>query len=300
MKWKKSGTEATMARWGLIFASPWVIGLCVFYLYPVMSSLVYSFFDYNGIKIGKFVGFGNFKEIFLDELFKISVINTLYYTIIAVPTSIVIGVFLALLLNANIRGRGIFRTIFFIPTLVPGVAVAIIWQWLLNSQFGYFNYLLSLIGIKGPGWFESETWSKPALAIVAQWTIGGAVVTYLAGLQDIPRDYYEAAEIDGANAWQKIWHITLPLLSPVIFYNLIMSIIGAFQQFTLPFVITGGTGNPANSMLFYGLLIYRDAFSYFKMGRACAESWLMFVVVMAITLVLYKSSNRWVHYMGEE
>lgn len=284
---------------GWLFALPWLIGLFVFFLYPLLSSIIYSFASFKGVFPVKFIGLANYRELLKDEIFWISVRNTFFYAALAVPVSLITGVFLALLLNTKIKGEGIYRVIVFIPTLVPIVAVSIIWQWLLNSQFGLVNYLLDLVGLPTPPWFGSEVWAKPSIVLIAQWTIGASVITYLAGLQDIPNYYYEAASIDGAGTLQKLRHITLPLLSPIILYNTIMGIITAFQQFTLPFVITNGQGTPANSMMFYTMYLYKNAFTYFKMGLANAMAWMMFITIMTLTIFVYSTSRRWVHYMGE-
>ena len=285
--------------YGWLFALPWLIGLLVFYVYPLLSSIVFSFTSFNGINPGHFIGWQDYRDLLADDTFWVSVKNTFYFAILAVPVSLVCGVFLAILLNTKLKGQSIYRVIVFIPTLVPVVAVSIIWQWLLNSQFGLVNYLLYKLGLPGPPWFGSEAWAKPSILIIVVWSIGANVLTYLAGLQDIPQTYYEAAAIDGANTLQKLNYITLPLLSPIILYNTIMGIITAFQQFTLPFVITNGQGTPANSMMFYAMFLYKNAFSYFKMGMANAMAWMMFVVVMALTILVFSVTKKWVHYMGE-
>lgn len=285
--------------YGWLFAFPWLIGLTVFFIVPLLSSIVFSFTSFKGIVPGEFVGLKNYNELLKDSTFWISVRNTFVYAVMAVPLSLIFGVLLSMLLNLQLRFQGIYRVISFIPTLVPVVAVSIIWQWLLNSQFGLVNYLLYKVGLPGPPWFGSEIWSKPSIVLIAQWTIGTTVLTYLAGLQDIPKEYYEASIIDGCSLLGKARHITLPLLTPVIFYNVIMGIIAAFQQFTLPFVVSNGQGTPANSMMFYAMLLYKNAFSYFKMGLANAMAWMMFIVIMGLTLLVFSTSKKWVHYMGE-
>ncbi len=285
--------------YGWLFALPWIIGLVVFYVYPLFSSIIYSFTSFNGINPGPFIGLQNYSDLITDDTFWVSVKNTFYFAVMSVPVSLICGIFLALLLNLKVKGRGMYRVVVLIPTLVPIVAVSIIWQWLLNSQFGLVNYLLDKVELPGPPWFGSEIWAKPSILIIFVWTIGANVLTYLAGLQDIPETYYEAAEIDGASAFQKFKNITLPLLSPVILYNGIMGIIAAFQQFTLPFVITNGQGTPANSMMFYAMLLYKNAFTYFKMGMANAMAWMMFIVIMTLTIFVFLGSRKKIHYMGE-
>ncbi|MCG8501932.1 MAG: sugar ABC transporter permease [Firmicutes bacterium] len=284
---------------GWLFASPWLIGLMAFYIYPLLSSIFYSFTTFNGITVEKFNGIQNYIDLIHNDVFWLSMKNTFIYTIIVVPASLFLGILLAIILNVKTEGRGIYRIIAFIPTLAPVVAVSIVWQWLLNSQFGLVNYILYKVGLPGPPWFGSELWSKPSVALISLWTIGTTVLIYLAGLNDIPKNYYEAATIDGAGVIRKVLHITLPLLTPVIFFNIIMGIIRAVQEFTLPFVITNGMGTPANSMLFYSMLLYKNAFQYFKMGEANAMAWIMFVIIMALTLIVQYTSKKWVHYMGE-
>jgi len=299
MRGKSATAEKTQARYGLLFALPWLLGLLLFYAYPLVSSIYNSFNAYNVVSPARWIGTLNYRMLLRDRTFWVSITNTLTYAAMAVPAGAVVGIGLALLLNVKLPGRGIFRTVFYLPSLVPVVATAILWQWLLNAQFGVINHGLTLIGLSGLPWLSSTTWAKPSLVLIAQWTIGNMVIVYLAGLQDISRDYYEAAEIDGAGGWAKARRITLPLLTPVIFFNVVMSVIGTLQVFTLPYTLTSGTGNPANSLLFYSMYLYSNAFSYMKMGYASAMAWILFVVIIVITLLLFRSSNRWVHYQDE-
>jgi multiple sugar transport system permease protein len=300
VKKRKTRFEKKISLFGLIFALPWIVGLLLFHAFPLFMSAYYSLTSYSILEPGKFVGFNNYATLFQDKVFWISIYNTLYYTVIFVPLSIVIGVGLALLLNLKIRGQGIYRTLFFIPSLVPPVATTIIWLWLLNPQFGLVNYWLDQIGISGPPWIGSEAWSKPSLILMSLWGTGQAVVIYLAGLQDIPQDYYDAAQVDGANAWQRTKTITLPLLTPVIFFNLIMGTIGALQNFVLPYTLTNGQGTPANSMMFYVMYLYTNGFGYLKMGYASAMAWILFLLVVILTALIFVSQKRWVHYQGKE
>lgn len=233
-----STLERRRAKFAYLFVAPWVLGLLLFYAYPLFGSIYYSFTNYNIVSDSSWVGLRNYTDLFHDPLFWTGIQNTLIYAAFEVPLSVIIGVLLALLLNAPIKGRGLFRTIFFLPTLVPIVATSIVWEWLLNPQFGLINSKLALLGIQGPGWLGDPQWSKPSLVVMALWGIGNAVVIYLAGLQDISKEYYEAAEIDGANPFKKAWHITLPLLTPVIFFNTVMGIINTLQVFTLPYTLT--------------------------------------------------------------
>ncbi|WP_245835678.1 carbohydrate ABC transporter permease [Virgibacillus ndiopensis] len=286
-------------RTGWFFASPWIIGLFMFYILPLVASIYFSFTSYSILQPGEFIGFQNYKELIHDELFLKSIYNTVYFAVFFVPLSIISGVALAMMLNMKIKGMTIYRTIFFLPTLVPHVAIAVLWMWLLNPGFGLVNGFLDMIGIKGPAWLGSEEWAKPSLIFMSLWGIGQAVVIYLAGLGDISDEYYEAAEVDGASWFQKTFHITLPLLTPVIFFNLVMGVIGAFQQFTLPYTLTQGQGKPANSLTFYVMYLYDNGFKYFKMGYASAMAWILFVVIMILTILIFWSSKRWVHYQGK-
>nr|WP_226527598.1 sugar ABC transporter permease [Metabacillus niabensis] len=298
-KRKNLFTNLSEYKYGILFALPWILGLIIFYAIPLFSSIYFSFTTYSILQPGEFIGLQNYKDLFHDPLFWKSVYNTIYFTVFFVPLSIIFGVALAMMLNMKVKGMAVYRTIFFLPTLVPHVALAVLWMWLLNPGFGLVNGLLNTIGIEGPAWLGSETWSKPSLILMSLWGIGQAVVIYLAGLGDIPDDYYDAADVDGANWFQKTFHITLPLLTPVIFFNLVMGIIGAFQQFTLPYTLTQGQGTPANSLTFYVMYLYDNGFKFFKMGYASAMAWILFIIIMALTAVVFITSKRWVHYQGK-
>ena len=301
----KSVRESKIVRrkllWGLFFISPWLIGLICFTAYPVGASLVFSMTDYDIMSPPKWVGIENYVDMLFDDaLFAKSLSNTVIFALLSVPTSIAVGFGLALLLNQKALGESIFRTIIFVPTLVPSVALAIMWLWLFNPQFGVVNGLLwELFGINGPGWLTDEDWSKPTLLLMSLWTVGYGVVIFLAGLQDIPQSLYEAAEIDGAGVAQKTRHVTIPLLTPVIFFQLVISIIAIFQIFTAPHVMTGGSGQPAKSLLFYVMYLYRQAFVYMRMGHASGMAWILFLIILACTLVIFRTSG-WVHYSGGE
>ncbi|TBL81058.1 carbohydrate ABC transporter permease [Paenibacillus thalictri] len=285
--------------YGLLFASPWILGLLIFYALPLVLSIYYSFTSYSILKPGEWVGLDNYRNLMNDKSFWIGIYNTIYFTVIFVPLSIVIGVGVAVLLNMKIKGMSVYRTIFFLPTLVPHVAIAIIWLWILNPRLGLINLALEWVGIQGPAWLSSVAWSKPALIFMSLWGIGNAIVIYLAGLQDVPQDLYDAAAVDGANASQRIRRITIPMLTPVIFFNLVMGMIHAFQQFTLPYALTGGQGTPGTSMLFYVMYLYNNAFIYLKMGYASAMAWILFIVIMILTCIIFVTSKRWVHYQGK-
>jgi multiple sugar transport system permease protein len=282
---------------GLAFISPWVVGFLWLTLYPMLASLYYSFTDFQILGAPEWAGLANYQEMFFrDKLFWVSMGNTLYYALISIPVGTVVGIGLALLLNRNVRGMSIYRTLYYVPTVVPAVASIMLWAWILNPQVGLVNFLLGMIGIKGPGWFNDPYWSKPALIVLGLWGMGSAVVIYLAGLQDVPSHLYEAASLDGANGLQQTWHVTIPLLTPTILFNVVMGLIGAFQYFTQAYVAQGAFGGPLNSLLFYNLYLYRNAFAYYRMGYASALAWFLLVLVLAVTLAIFKTTGRWVHY----
>jgi multiple sugar transport system permease protein len=282
---------------GLFFISPWLIGFMVFTIYPFIASLIYSFSVYNGVTASKFVGLKNYIQLFQDPKFYTALYNTFYYAIIAVPLGIVLGVLVALLLNQPIKFLSFFRTAIYIPVIVPTVAVSILWIWLLNPEVGLINWLLSLFGIKGPGWLADPKWSKMALILMAQWGIGQSVLIYLSGLKNVPKELYESADIDGANGFTKFFHITLPMITPLILYNLIMGVIGSLQYFTQAYVMTNG--GPMNSTLFYALYLFQNAFQFLSFGYASAMAWILFIIIAIIVYILLKTSARWVFYGGQ-
>ena len=292
----KGSLEARKARMGVLFTAPWIIGLLLFYAYPLLSSIYYSFTSYSVLNSGNFVGLENYRELIKDNLFWKSIWNTLYFTVLSVPVNIILGIIIALLLNSKIRFIGLYRTVFFIPTLVPVVATATVWRWLLDSNYGIINSLLNKVGLASIPWLASENWSKLALVMIASWGIGQAIIINLAGLQDISPEYYEAAQIDGAGIFQRVRHITLPLLTPVIFYNVVMGVINALQTFTLPYTLTNGEGTPVNSLTFYVMHLYNNAFGYMRMGYASAMAWILFLIILILTIVIFGTSKIWVHY----
>jgi multiple sugar transport system permease protein len=284
-------------KWiGYVFILPWFLSFLWFDLLPFLLNIYLSFTDFSvGVRIPEWVGLANYQEIFSsDHLVALSMWNTLYYVGFSVPLSILFAFLLALLLNMKIRGIGFFRTAYYVPSIVPIVASSIIWLVMFRTNDGVVNQFLSLFGVEPIRWLSRPEWAKPALIIMSLWGFGGQMVIYLAGLQGIPNEVYEAAEIDGARASQRLFFITLPLMTPVIFFNLIISVIGAFQVFTAAFIMTGG--GPLNSTLFYMLHLYENAFSFFRMGYASALALLLFVVILLFTLVLNWSSERWVFY----
>ena len=287
--------------YGLFFASPWLLGMLVFIGYPLVASMYYSFTQYSVLNPQKtFVGLNNYTTLILkDAAFHRSLYNSVYYALGTIPLAILTSVSLALMLNMKIKGIPLYRTIYFLPVLIPDVALGILWLWVFNAQFGIVNTLLwQLFRISGPGWLASPTWSKPTVILMSMWTVGQTVVIYLASLQDVPQSLYDAAEVDGANALQKTRHVTLPMITPVIFFNLIMSVIGSLQYFTVAYVITQGDGRPAQTLFFYAMYLYRNAFVNYKMGAASAQAWILFVIVLICTLIVCRSSSRWVYYGG--
>jgi multiple sugar transport system permease protein len=287
---------------GYIFISPWLIGFLVFAAGPILVSLFMSFTRWSLLSPPQWIGFDNYNEIiFNDPLVYKSLWNTAYYVLFSVPLGVILSLFLAILLNQQLRGMSIFRTIFFLPSVTNLVAVSILWMWILNPEFGLLNHALGFLGIEGPLWLQSEIWSKPALILMSLWGIGGGMIINLAALQGIPEELYEAAKLDGAGKLRKLIHITLPLISPAIFFNIIMNIIGSFQVFTQAFVMTassaqGQEGSPNNSTLFFVLYLYKKAFQQFKMGYASALAWLLFIIILIFTIIQFLLSKRWVYY----
>lgn len=294
-------SERRHLRNGLLFALPYLIGVAAFVVYPLVMSVYYSFCRYNIISSPVWIGLENYRELFLnDPVFLKAVYNTLYYTAFAVPLGLAFSIGLAMLLNLRTPGVAVFRTVFFLPSIVPMVASAMLWLWVLNPESGLVNGLLRQVaGIDGPGWLADEHWSKPSLVLMSLWGLGTAMVIFLAGLSDVPQALYEVARIDGAGPWRTFRHVTLPMLTPTILFNLVMGLIGAFQYFTQVYVMTGGRGGPVDSTMFYALYLYRNSFYYLRMGYACAMAWMLFVLIFVCTIAVFASSRRWVYYHGE-
>jgi multiple sugar transport system permease protein len=291
---------------GYLFISPWLIGFLVLTAGPILFSLYMSFTRWSLLSPAQWVGFENYIQIFTDDpLVYKSLWNTAYYVLFSVPLGMLLSLFLAMLLNQPLKGISIFRTIFFLPSVTNLVAVSILWLWIFNPEFGLINRALELVGIQGPLWLQSEDWSKPSLILMSLWGVGGGMIINLAALQGIPPELYEAAELDGARRWRRLWHITLPLISPALFFNMVMNIIGSFQVFTQAFVMTassgqGQEGGPNNSTLFFVLYLYKKAFQQFKMGYASALAWVIFVIILAFTLLQFGLSKKWVYYESKE
>lgn len=284
---------------GLLFAAPGIAGLLIFVAYPVAASVYFSFTSYNVLQPPRWVGLENYRTLLMDDpLFYKTVFNTLYIAVFTIPLSVIIALGLAMLLNLKVRGQAFYRTLFYLPTLVPFVASSILWTWIYNPQYGLFNTLLGYVGIQGPGWLSDPAWSKPALIIMSLWAAGGWMVIYLAGLQDVPQELYEAAELDGAHWWAKLFFVTIPFMSPYILLSVIIMLIGIFQYFGPVAVMTNG--GPVDSSRVYALYLYQNAFAYFKMGYASAMAWLLFIVVVVLTVIIFRSSARRVYYAGQE
>ncbi|MED1203698.1 carbohydrate ABC transporter permease [Heyndrickxia acidicola] len=285
---------------GLLFASPFIIGFLCFTAYPFIQSFYYSLTDYDVFNPPKWIGFSNYKQIFHDPNFYKSMSNTFYMAFIGVPISLFASLMMALVLNMKVKGISIYRTVYYLPTVVPAVAGSLLWSWILNPQYGMLDLALKAVGLPDPAWLLDPHFTKPALIIMGLFGSGGGALIYLAALQGIPAEFYEAAEIDGANKWQIFRSIILPALSPVTLFQLIMGLIGAFQIFTQSFILTGGsTGGPDQSMLFYAVNVYNEGFKNLHMGYASALAWVLFVIVVLITILILKSSMRWVYYGGE-
>lgn len=281
----------------LAFVSPWFIGFSVFLLYPLLASLYYSFCDYSVLKEPVWIGGANYAGLWRDELFWTTLVNTATYAAIALPLGLMVAIGLAMLLNSKVRGMAFYRTFFFLPSLVPMVSLAVLWLWMFNSEHGLVNQSLRGAGLPAPNWLTDPNVSKLALVLMGVWGVGNAMIIVLAGLQDVPKALYEAAELDGANAWGKTRHVTLPMISPVILFNGIMGIIGTLQIFTVPYVMFPN-GSPARSTYFYTTYLYDNAFKYHKMGYASAMGWIMFVLILVLTLVSIRVTDKHVHYEG--
>lgn len=311
---------------GLVFTAPWLLGFTVFTVYPVCASFYYSLCDYNVFEAPEFNAGQNYVELVMeDRLFWKSLWNTVYFMVFAVPITMATALVLAMLLNLNVRGQAFYRTIFFLPSIVPIVASTVLWLWILNPELGVVNMILRPMapfvlavwdGLAGlvvhmgvsqervpvlefpPGWLQDPLWAKPGLILMSVWGVGHNMILYLASLQEVPKELYEAAEIDGAGAWTRTRHITLPMISPILFFTLVMGMIGTFQYFTQAFIMNDGGGGPDDSMLFYALYLFNNAFVYFRMGYASAMAWIMFVLVVLFTILLFRGARGRVYYAG--
>ena len=295
--WFGSRLQRREALEGYLWISPWLIGFIIFSLGPIIASFYLSLTKYKIGGTPEWVGLANYSEAFFaDKLFWPSLGRTAYYSIASVLLGVFLSLLAALLLNQKLRGRNIFRALFYLPSLTPIVAMALLWVWLLQPQVGLVNYLLYQVGIDGPGWLSDRSWAIPSLILIALWSSigGGRMIIFLAGLQGVPKEMYESAEIDGANALQRFWSITLPMISPVILFNLILGVIGSFSVFSIAYVATDGGPNYAT--WFYMLHLYFNAFSFFQMGYASALAWIFFVLIFILSYLQIRLSDRWVYY----
>lgn len=300
--------EKERLRTGLLFISPWLLGFVALTVYPLLASLWFSLCDYSVLSEPVYLGADNYRELWHDEVFWLALRNTVVFAAVSIPLGTVLAIGLAVLLNQPVRGRGLYRTIFFLPSLVPAISLAILWQWLLNGSVGLVNEVLQwplrLVNVvagtslRAPDWLNDPSWALWGLVLTGLWGAGNAMVIYLAGLQEIPAELYEAAEMDGANAWQRFVNITLPLLTPVIFFNVIMGLIGSLQTFAVPYILTNGGDGPGRSLLFLATYIYQSAFDYWNMGYASALALVLFLLILALTLVIVRFGEKRVHYAG--
>ena len=287
----------TERRDALLFILPWFIGFVVFTAGPMLASLYMSFTRWEIVTKPVWVGLEQYQKLFQDDRFYLSLWNTAYYVFLGVPLHLFFALLAALAMNLNVRGIRVFRTLYYVPSLTPAVANAILWMWIFHPQWGLANALLERLGVPPLYWLQDPKLAKPAFIIMSLWSIGGQMVILLAGLKGIPQHLYEAADIDGANFWHRFRHVTLPLLTPALFFNLIIAIIGAFQVFTQAYIMT--EGGPSYATLFYLLYLYRMAFENFRMGYASAMAWILFIIVLIFTAIQFKLSNRWVFYEGD-
>ncbi|MDI3529699.1 MAG: multiple sugar transport system permease protein [Thermoanaerobacter sp.] len=297
-KTKKLSLEMRNNITGLLFTLPWIIGFLIFTFYPIVASFYYSFTEYNVATPPKWVGLENYINLFKDELFLEAFYNTGYYVTGLVPLGLIVGLILALLLVQPLKEKYLYRALIYLPSIVPVYALAVISLVFFNPYFGLVNGFLSIFRINGPMWLNDENWVKFTIVLLSQWGAGGTALIFMAAINDIPKDLYEAAMLDGATGWQTFWKITLPLMSPAILYYLITATIGAVQIFDLPQIMTGG--GPANASLSYVMYLYRHAFRYLHMGIASAMAWILFIVTIILTILIFKTSARWTFYGGSE
>ncbi len=295
--WQMSTRRRQDAVAGYLFIMPWLVGFLIFVLGPICVSLYLSFTDYEIVNQPVFTGLNNFQMLLADRLFWQALKVSSIYVFISVPLGLIFSFSVALLMNQKVRWIGLWRTIYYIPTLVPVIASTMLWLWIFNPQFGLLNMALRLVGIEGPLWLGHSQWALPSLIIMSLWTVGAPMLIYLAGLQGIPTDLYEAAAMDGAGAWSKFRNVTIPQMTPVIFFNLIINMIAAFQIFAQPFIMT--QGGPRYATLFYVLYLYQNAFKFFRMGYASALAWVLFAVILVLTVLIFRSSTGWVYYEGD-
>jgi multiple sugar transport system permease protein len=305
MKRERASVGFRQSLTGYAFISPWIIGFLLFTAGPILASLLISLHSWSLLSTPEWVGLENYTRIVSEDgLFATSLWNTLYYVAFSVPLGISVALALALLLNRPMRGMGVFRTLFFLPSVTNIVAVSVLWIWVFNPEFGLLNSLLRIVGVDGILWLQSEQWAKPAFVVMSLWGLGGSVIIFLAALQGIPRELYEAASLDGAGSVRRFLHITIPMISPALFFSLVIGIIGSFQVFAQAYVMTGSAqpgseGGPNNATLFIVLYLYKKAFQEFRMGYAAALAWLLFFIILVFTILQTRLSRRWVYYEAE-
>ncbi len=282
----------------LFFISPWIIGFLLLTVIPMVSSFAISFTEWNILTKPKFVAFANYIDVFNDPLFYKSLRVTLVFTALSVPINVILSLFVAILLNSEIKCINLYRTIYYLPAVVSGVVVSLLWTWIFNSEFGLLNNFLLKFGIQGPRWLSDEFWVMPAMVIMSTWGIGGGIIMYLSGLQGIPAYLYESARLDAAGWWTRLIKITIPSMSPILLFTTLTNVIGSLQTFTSAYIMTGG--GPNNQTLFYAFYVYKHAFTWKQMGKACALAWLLFLIIMAITMLLLKVSKGKVYYESKD
>jgi multiple sugar transport system permease protein len=289
-------------RAGLWFVMPWIVGFFLWYAIPMVASLWFSFTDFNLVNSQptEFIGLDNWQKLFSDPMVRRSTVVTLKFGLIALPVAIIFPMALAyLLVSKSLRARETFRALFFMPSIIPFVAAVLIFGGIMNGQIGWVNRMLASIGITGPNWFQDTTWVYPSLVFIGLWGVGNAMIIFIASMNSVPSSLYDAAKIDGASEWRTFRHVTLPVISPIIFYNLIIALIGIFNYFLVPFVLNNGSGDPGGATLFYALYFFRVGFRLFDMGYAATLAWALFIVAVGITGLLFWSAKYWVHYEFE-
>jgi ABC-type sugar transport system permease subunit len=291
--------EKREMKWGLIFTSPWIIGFVLFTAFPMIASLVFSVTQFNLLQPQdfRFVGLANYQRLLSDPQVRESLLITLRFALISVPLAILLPLGLALLVNAkNLFGKNVFRAMFFMPTMISAVAIVVIFGGVLNSESGWINRLLAVVGIEGPRWFQDVVWVVPALAIMTIWTVGNTMIIMLAGVQNVPTELYEAARVDGSGPWRSFRNITIPMISPVIFYNLILAVVGSLQYFVGAYIVGNGRGDPNGATMFYNMYLYKEAFAFLDMGYASTLAWVLFFIGLGLTLILFRLQRRFVYY----
>ena len=301
VKGRRGGLQRAEARAALGFISPWIVGFVVFTALPMIASLVLSFTEYDVLQPPRFVGFENYQELVQDPRLRQSIVNTFFYAALHVPLSTIVALALALLLNRVVRAAGFFRTVFYLPSVTPAVAIGALWLWLLNPRIGLINRGLEFFGIPGPGWTTDPMWIKPGIVLMSLWSVGGTVIIFYAALRNVPQDLYEAARIEGARAWHEFRFVTLPLISGAVFFTLIVNTISSLQIFAEVYTMFFGqmdSGAAQNAALFYVIYLFRQAFEFLNIGYASAMAWLLFVITLILTLIQLRVSRRWVYYEG--